>query len=80
MNKGPIEGVWGTRGECRILSFPAEAGKSSDNAPLSVARKHSICSGFRAKGSRLKREGRSEAIPESGSADETAARVPSDTT
>jgi hypothetical protein len=29
-----------------IVSLPADAGKSSDNAPLSVVHKHPICSGF----------------------------------
>jgi hypothetical protein len=46
MNEGPIEGACGTRFELQIVGFPAEAGKSSDNAPLSAARKQPICSGF----------------------------------
>lgn len=46
MNKGPIEGAWGTRFEPQTVGFPAEAGKSSDNAPLSAPRKYPICSGF----------------------------------
>jgi len=49
MNEGPIEGAWGTRFERKIVRFPAEAGKSSDNAPLSAARKQPICSGFQAE-------------------------------
>jgi hypothetical protein len=50
------------------VSFPTEGGKSSDNAPLSAARKHSICSGF--QGLSL-----SDAIPESERANEAAARA-----
>jgi hypothetical protein len=45
--------------------FPAEWDYSSDNVPLSAARKNSICSGFQGEGvSILKPGGRSEAICE----------------
>jgi hypothetical protein len=47
------------------IFFPAELEYSSDNVPLSAARKNSICSGFHEEESSiLKLESRSEAIPE----------------
>jgi hypothetical protein len=60
-----------TRGRA-TATLPGQTDYSSDNVPLSAARKDSICSGFHQKESSiLKPEGRSEAIAEGRSESRT---------